>query len=45
MTPHNYTDEELIREIERCYTDEMVLELVRRFWQYKGGEWSEGEAA
>ncbi len=31
MTPRNYSDEELAVEVERCYTDELVLELVRRF--------------
>jgi hypothetical protein len=30
MTPRNYINEELLREIERCYTDELVLEMVRR---------------
>jgi len=33
MNPRNYTDDELIREIERCYTDEVVLELLRRWME------------
>lgn len=45
MTPRNYTDEELIREIERCYTDECVIELLRRFRQRKDGEWDDDVAA
>jgi hypothetical protein len=31
MTPRNYTDEELIREVERCYTDECIRELLKRY--------------